>query len=196
MDAAATTRSDVWIDSGVSHEAVLRRRKELALPADCILEATDQHRGWFQSSLMTSVAMNGVAPYRAVLTHGFVVDVDTKKKISKSAQGAYQKPSEADHYVNKYGADLLRLWVSSVNFTDDVPFSEEIFTRLADSYRRIRNTLRILLANLHDYDAAREDLRRKASPWLTAGFWPDCRHSSPRAATLTRNLSFTASIIR
>ena len=145
---------DVWIDSGVSHEAVLRRRKELDFPADLYLEATDQHRGWFQSSLMTSIALNGVAPYRAVLTHGFVVDVDTKKKISKSAQGAYQKPSEADHYVNKYGADLLRLWVSSVNFTDDVPFSEEIFTRLADAYRRIRNTLRILLANLHDYDAA------------------------------------------
>ncbi|HEY5706510.1 MAG TPA: isoleucine--tRNA ligase [Terrimicrobiaceae bacterium] len=150
---------DVWIDSGVSHEAVLRRREELAFPADLYLEATDQHRGWFQSSLMTSIALNGVAPYRAVLTHGFVVDVDTKKKISKSAQGAYQKPSEADHYVNKYGADLLRLWVSSVNFTDDVPFSEEIFTRLADSYRRIRNTLRILLANLHDYDAARKPLR-------------------------------------
>ncbi len=104
---------------------------------------------------MTSIALNGVAPYRGVLTHGFVVDIDTKKKISKSAQGAYQKPSGADHYVNKYGADLLRLWVSSVNFSDDVPFSEEIFTRLADSYRRIRNTLRILLANLHDYDATR-----------------------------------------
>ena len=72
-----------------------------------------------------------------MLTHGFVVDVDTKKKISKSAQGAYQKPSGAEHYVNKYGADILRLWVSSVNFTDDVPFSEEIFTRLADAYRRI-----------------------------------------------------------
>jgi len=150
---------DVWIDSGVSHEAVLRRRKELGFPADLYLEATDQHRGWFQSSLMTSVALNGAAPYRAVLTHGFVVDVDTKKKISKSAQGAYQKPSEADHYVNKYGADLLRLWVSSVNFTDDVPFSEEIFTRLTDAYRRIRNTLRILLANLHDYDFAREPRR-------------------------------------
>jgi isoleucyl-tRNA synthetase len=150
---------DVWIDSGVSHEAVLRRREELAFPADLYLEATDQHRGWFQSSLMTSIALNGVAPYRSVLTHGFVVDVDTKKKISKSAQGAYQKPSGADHYVNKYGADLLRLWVSSVNFTDDVPFSEEIFTRLADSYRRIRNTLRILLANLHDYDATRESTR-------------------------------------
>lgn len=144
---------DVWMDSGLSHEAVLRRRPELAFPADLYLEATDQHRGWFQSSLMTSVAMHKVAPYRAVLTHGFVVDMDTRKKISKSAQGGYQKPMEADHYVGKYGADLLRLWVSSVNFTDDVPFSEEIFTRLSDAYRRIRNTLRILLANLHDYDA-------------------------------------------
>lgn len=145
---------DVWIDSGLSHEAVLRRRPELAFPADLYLEATDQHRGWFQSSLMTSVALNQTAPYRAVLTHGFVVDMDTRKKISKSAQGGYQKPTEAEHYVGKYGADLLRLWVSSVNFTDDVPFSEEIFTRLSDAYRRIRNTLRILLANLHDYDAS------------------------------------------
>ncbi|OJV01376.1 MAG: isoleucine--tRNA ligase [Verrucomicrobia bacterium 61-8] len=145
---------DVWIDSGVSHQAVLRTHPDLQFPADLYIEATDQHRGWFQSSLMTSVALNGVAPYKAVLTHGFVVDVDTKKKISKSAQGGYQKPTEAEHYVNKYGADLLRLWVSSINFTDDVPFSEEIFTRLTDAYRRIRNTLRILLANLHDYDAS------------------------------------------
>ncbi len=144
---------DVWMDSGLSHVAVLRRRPELAFPADLYLEATDQHRGWFQSSLMTSIALNHAAPYRAVLTHGFVVDTDTRKKISKSAQGGYQKPTDADHYVSKYGADLLRLWVSSVNFTDDVPFSEEIFTRLSDAYRRIRNTLRILLANLHDYDA-------------------------------------------
>jgi isoleucyl-tRNA synthetase len=132
----------------------MRQRSELGFPADLYLEATDQHRGWFQSSLMTSVALNDCAPYRAVLTHGFVMDVDTRKKISKSAAGGYQKPTDADHYVNKYGADLLRLWVSSVNFTDDVPFSEEIFTRLSDSYRRVRNTLRILLANLHDYDAA------------------------------------------
>ncbi len=156
---AGTTRRqdtlDVWMDSGLSHEAVLRRRPELAFPADLYIEATDQHRGWFQSSLMTSVALNKCAPYRAVLTHGFVVDVDTKKKISKSAQGEYQKPTDAAHYVGKYGADLLRLWVSSVNFTDDVPFSEEIFTRLSDAYRRIRNTLRILLANLHDYDASK-----------------------------------------
>jgi isoleucyl-tRNA synthetase len=162
---------DVWIDSGVSHEAVLRRRGELEFPADLYLEATDQHRGWFQSSLMTSIALNEVAPYRSVLTHGFVVDVDTKKKISKSAQGAYQKPSEADHYVNKYGADLLRLWVSSVNFTDDVPFSEEIFTRLSDAYRRIRNTLRILLANLHDFDGTREPQREQMTlvdRWILA----------------------------
>ncbi|MEO6055152.1 MAG: isoleucine--tRNA ligase [Chthoniobacterales bacterium] len=135
---------DVWIDSGVSHEAVLRRNPKLRFPADLYLEATDQHRGWFQSSLITSVAMNGVAPYKTVLTHGFVVDLDGKK-ISKSSE--YKKPMNAEHFVGKYGADLVRLWVSSVNFTDDVPFSEEMFTRLSDSYRRIRNTLRILLAN-------------------------------------------------
>ena len=147
---------DVWIDSGVSHEAVLRARPELQFPADLYLEATDQHRGWFQSSLMTSVALNEKAPYRTVLTHGFVVDVDTRQKISKSNQGAggYQKPTEADHFVKTYGADIVRLWASSVQFTDDVPFSEEIFARLTDSYRRIRNTLRILLANLADYDAS------------------------------------------
>ncbi len=146
---------DVWIDSGMSHEAVLRGRPELQFPADLYLEATDQHRGWFQSSLMTSVALNEKAPYKTVLTHGFVVDVDTRQKISKSnqGQGGYQKPTEADHFVKTYGADIVRLWASSVQFTDDVPFSEEIFARLTDSYRRIRNTLRILLANLSDYDA-------------------------------------------
>ena len=157
--AGSTRRNDtldVWIDSGVSHEAVLRGRPELQFPADLYLEATDQHRGWFQSSLMTSVALNGKAPYRTVLTHGFVVDVDTRQKISKSnqGQGGYQKPTEADHFVKTYGADIVRLWASSVQFTDDVPFSEEIFARLTDSYRRIRNTLRILLANLADYDAS------------------------------------------
>jgi isoleucyl-tRNA synthetase len=157
--AGSTRRNDtldVWIDSGVSHEAVLRGRPELGFPADLYLEATDQHRGWFQSSLMTSVALNGKAPYRTVLTHGFVVDVDTRQKISKSnqGQGGYQKPTEADHFVKTYGADIVRLWASSVQFTDDVPFSEEIFARLTDSYRRIRNTLRILLANLADFDAS------------------------------------------
>src|SRR5436189_5656061 len=112
------------------------------------LEATDQHRGWFQSSLMTSIALNDRAPYKMCLTHGFVVDLDGKK-ISKS--GTYDKPTDAGHFVKKHGADLIRLWASSINFGDDVPFSEEMFTRLGDTYRRIRNTLRILLGNLFDF---------------------------------------------
>ena len=115
------------------------------------LEATDQHRGWFQSSLMTSIALNDRAPYKMCLTHGFVVDLDGKK-ISKS--GTYDKPMDAGHFVKKYGADLIRLWASSINFGDDVPFSEEMFTRLGDTYRRIRNTFRILLGNLSDFVAA------------------------------------------
>ena len=142
---------DVWIDSGVSHRAVCATRPELRDPADMYLEATDQHRGWFQSSLMTSIALNDRAPYKMCLTHGFVVDLDGKK-ISKS--GTYDKPMDAGHFVKKYGADLIRLWASSINFGDDVPFSEEMFTRLGDTYRRIRNTLRILLGNLFDFVAA------------------------------------------
>ncbi len=141
---------DVWIDSGVSHKAVCALHPELRDPADMYLEATDQHRGWFQSSLMTSIALNNRAPYKTCVTHGFVVDVDGKK-ISKS--GTYEKPTAADHFVGQYGADLLRLWASSIDYTTDVPFSEEIFTRLGDTYRRIRNTLRILLGNLHDSPA-------------------------------------------
>ena len=145
-----TDTIDVWIDSGVSHKAVCAVHPELRDPADMYLEATDQHRGWFQSSLMTSIALNNRAPYKICVTHGFVVDMDGKK-ISKSA--TYEKPTAADHFVGKYGADLLRLWASSIDYTTDVPFSEEIFTRLGDTYRRIRNTLRILLGNLHDFPA-------------------------------------------
>jgi len=144
---------DVWIDSGVSHRAVCATNPALRDPADMYLEATDQHRGWFQSSLMTSVALNNRAPYKTCVTHGFVVDVDGKK-ISKSS--TYNKPMDAMHFVNKHGADLVRLWVSSVNYTDDVPFSEEMFTRLADTYRRVRNTLRILHGNLFDFPASPE----------------------------------------
>ena len=142
---------DVWIDSGVSHQAVCAKRPELRDPADMYLEATDQHRGWFQSSLMTSVALKDRAPYKTCVTHGFVVDVDGKK-ISKS--GTYDKPMDAGHFVSRHGADLVRLWASSINYTDDVPFSEEMFTRLGDTYRRIRNTLRILLGNLYDFPVA------------------------------------------
>jgi len=145
---------DVWIDSGVSHAAVLKRHPELHFPADVYIEATDQHRGWFQSSLLTSVALNHAAPYRTVITHGFVVDKDTRKKVSKSAQGTYVKPMDAAHFVDKYGADVVRLWAASVEFTHEVPFSEESFALLTDAYRQFRNVLRILLANLHDMPAA------------------------------------------
>ena len=150
---------DVWIDSGVSHEAVLRKNPALHFPADVYLEATDQHRGWFQSSLMTSIAMNGVAPYRTVITHGFVVDKDTRKKVSKSAQGTYVKPMDAQHFVGKYGADIVRLWAASVEFTNEVPFSEESFAGLTDAYRSFRNILRILLANLHDFESGNQEIR-------------------------------------
>ena len=145
---------DVWIDSGVSHKAVCALRPELRDPADMYLEATDQHRGWFQSSLMTGVALDNRAPYKMCVTHGFVVDLDGKK-ISKS--GTYDKPTAADHFVGRHGADLVRLWASSIDYTDDVPFSEEMFTRLGDTYRRIRNTLRILLGNLYDFSGKPEN---------------------------------------
>lgn len=155
-----TDTIDVWIDSGVSHKAVCAVHPELRDPADMYLEATDQHRGWFQSSLMTSIALNNRAPYKICVTHGFVVDLDGKK-ISKS--GTYEKPTAADHFVGKYGADLLRLWASSIDYTTDVPFSEEIFTRLGDTYRRIRNTLRILLGNLHNFDSNTSSSRAERS---------------------------------
>lgn len=144
---------DVWIDSGSSHVAVLERREELHVPADLYLEATDQHRGWFQSSLMLSCAVRDKAPYKTVMTHGFVVDKD-KKKISKSAAEKAGKPVDAKYFYDKYGADMLRLWVSSVDWQNEVPFGEDLFKQTADTYRRLRNTLRILLANIDDYDAA------------------------------------------
>jgi isoleucyl-tRNA synthetase len=156
LPAGTTKRNDtidVWIDSGVSHRAVCALHPELRDPADMYLEATDQHRGWFQSSLMTSIALNNRAPYKTCVTHGFVVDLDGKK-ISKSS--TYDKPMDAGHFVNKHGADLVRLWASSIDYTADVPFSEEMFTRLGDTYRRIRNTLRILLGNLHDFSEKQE----------------------------------------
>jgi len=155
-----TDTIDVWIDSGVSHKAVLATHPELRDPADMYLEATDQHRGWFQSSLLTAIALNGRAPYKTCVTHGFVVDLDGKK-ISKS--GAYDKPMDAGHFVGRHGADLVRLWASSIDYTDDVPFSEEMFTRLGDTYRRIRNTLRILLGNLFDFPVAALHERRRRS---------------------------------
>lgn len=134
---------DVWIDSGSSQAAVLK--KNGIFPADLYLEGSDQHRGWFNSSLSLSVMTNGVAPYKAVLTHGFIVD-EQGKKYSKSS-GA----TDSTTLLNEYGADVLRLWVASQDYTNDVPFSKNIVSRVADSYRAIRNSIRILLANLNDF---------------------------------------------
>ena len=145
---------DVWIDSGTSWAAVVQKRPELQFPADLYLEGSDQHRGWFQSSLLTSVAATGQAPYKAVLTNGFVVDIEGKK-LSKSGEG-YQKPVDLMTLVNEHGADVLRLWVASQDYQDDIPFSHDIFARVADTYRSIRNTLRILLGNLADFDPAKD----------------------------------------
>jgi isoleucyl-tRNA synthetase len=142
---------DVWIDSGCSHAAVLDKHPELHCPADLYLEATDQHRGWFQSSLMLSVGYRGHAPYKTVMTHGFVVDKD-KKKLAKSDAGKAGKPTDAAYFYNKYGADIVRLWVSSVDWQNEVPFGEELFKQVAEPYRRLRNTLRILLGNLDGFD--------------------------------------------
>ncbi|MDA7517856.1 isoleucine--tRNA ligase [Akkermansiaceae bacterium] len=141
---------DVWIDSGSSHVAVLDAHPELSCPADLYLEATDQHRGWFQSSLMLSVGVRDKAPYKTVLTHGFVVDTETGKKTSKSDAKKKGKPTDAAHFYNKYGSDILRLWVSSVDWQSEVPFSEALFTQVSQPYRQLRNTFKILLGNMRD----------------------------------------------
>jgi isoleucyl-tRNA synthetase len=142
---------DVWIDSGCSHASVLDAHPQLHCPADLYLEATDQHRGWFQSSLMLSVGYRGHAPYKSVMTHGFVVDKD-KKKLAKSDAGKAGKPTDAAYFYNQYGADIVRLWVSSVDWQNEVPFGEDLFKQVAEPYRRLRNTLRILLGNLDGFD--------------------------------------------
>ncbi|MGE5414389.1 MAG: isoleucine--tRNA ligase [Syntrophomonadaceae bacterium] len=149
---------DVWFDSGVSHIAVLRSGEWPELlrgvdgpPADMYLEGHDQHRGWFQSSLLTSVALYGDAPYRSVITHGFFQDV-SGRKMSKSL-GNVVEPQEL---IRRYGADILRLWVFSLDYRDDTPISEEILARCAEAYRKIRNTARYLISNLYDFDPARD----------------------------------------
>ncbi|MEW8257915.1 MAG: class I tRNA ligase family protein, partial [Candidatus Thiodiazotropha taylori] len=151
-DAAAdyeqvTDTLDVWFDSGVSHHCVLDARENLAFPADLYLEGSDQHRGWFQSSLMTSVAMNGCAPYMAVLTHGFTVDAQGRK-MSKSL-GNVVAPQKV---LKTLGADIIRLWVAATDYRNEMTVSDEILKRTADAYRRIRNTARFLLSNLNGFD--------------------------------------------
>ena len=138
---------DVWFDSGVSHFAVLEQNARLGVPADLYLEGSDQHRGWFQSSLLSSIAMRGTAPYKTVLTHGFTVDAKGQK-MSKS-RGNVVAPQKI---VNSLGADILRLWVSSTDYRDEMNVSDEILKRTAEAYRRLRNTARFLLANLSGFD--------------------------------------------
>ncbi|MDE0478161.1 MAG: isoleucine--tRNA ligase [Gammaproteobacteria bacterium] len=142
-----TDTLDVWFDSGVTHFSVLNRREHLGYPADLYLEGSDQHRGWFQSSLKTAIAMNGSAPYREVLTHGFFVDAEGRK-MSKSL-GNTVAPEKI---FQKYGADILRLWVAATDYRGEMAVSEAIFGQVADAYRRIRNTARFMLANLNGFD--------------------------------------------
>ncbi|MCG8324599.1 MAG: isoleucine--tRNA ligase [Thiotrichales bacterium] len=144
---------DVWFDSGVTHQAVLRADARLQYPADLYLEGSDQHRGWFQSSLLTSVAIEGRAPYGAVLTHGFTVDAKGMK-MSKS-KGNVVVPQKV---MKSLGADILRLWVAATDYRNEISVSDEILKRTADAYRRIRNTTRYLLANLDGFDVARDSV--------------------------------------
>jgi isoleucyl-tRNA synthetase len=152
---------DVWFDSGTTHHTVLRgsHAAQSAFPADLYLEGSDQHRGWFHSSLLTASMMDGRAPYDALLTHGFVVDGEGKK-MSKS-KGNVIVPQQV---MGELGADILRLWVASTDYSGELSISKEILKRVVESYRRIRNTLRFLLANLADYDARRDAL--PVDDWL------------------------------
>lgn len=144
---------DVWFDSGTSFAAVLEQRPECAFPADMYLEGSDQHRGWFHSSLLAAIGTRGEPPYRTVLTHGYVVDGEGKK-MSKSI-GNVIAPQEI---IDKYGAEILRLWVASENYQDDQRISDNILKQLVDNYRRIRNTCRFILGNLADFDLPRDGL--------------------------------------
>ena len=155
-----TDTMDVWFDSGSSWSAVVDQRPELRYPADLYLEGSDQHRGWFQSSLLTSVAVNGHAPYKTVLTHGFTLDEQGRKQ-SKSLGNVVDPMIVIEGGKNQkeeppYGADILRLWVSSVDYTNDMPIGKNILKQMADVYRKIRNTARFLLGNLHDFDPVKD----------------------------------------
>ena len=174
---------DVWFDSGVSHAAVMEARDELRSPADLYLEGSDQHRGWFQSSLLTSVGTRGQAPFKGVLTHGYVVD-GKGKKMSKSI-GNVIAPQEM---IDKFGAEILRLWVASEDYRDDVKVSEEILRRVSDSYRKLRNTLRFLLSNLNDFDPATDSISERGGLQRNGSLGPGpfCRSGPSSESRLYR----------
>ncbi|MFM8454579.1 MAG: isoleucine--tRNA ligase [Gammaproteobacteria bacterium] len=156
---------DVWFESGVVHDCVLKKQADLAWPADLYIEGSDQYRGWFQTSLLTSIAIYGQAPYKQVLTHGYTVDAQGRK-MSKSL-GNVVAPEKV---IKTLGADVLRLWVASTDYSGgDITVSDEILNRTTDAYRRIRNTLRFLLANLHDFDPAQNLI--KPEQLLSLDFW-------------------------
>ena len=159
-----TDTLDVWFDSGATHFSVMEQRDELQYPADLYLEGSDQHRGWFQSSLKTAIAMNGTAPYKEVLTHGFFVDAEGKK-MSKSV-GNTVAPEKI---FQQYGADILRLWVAATDYRGEMTVSEEIFKRVADAYRRIRNTARFMLANLNGFDPSLDQV--SSENLLALDYW-------------------------
>jgi isoleucyl-tRNA synthetase len=149
---------DVWFESAASHRGVCMKNAELKFPPELYLEGTDQHRGWFQVSLLASLLSNGQAPFKHVVTHGFLTDARTGDKLSKSGFLI-----SADEVSAKYGSDLLRLWIASIDFTDDIPFSKEILQGRAEPYFKIRNTFRFLLGNLHDFDPERDAVRDGAA---------------------------------
>jgi len=155
MDDVRTEKDtlDVWFDSGSSHRAVLQHHPDLHWPADLYLEGSDQHRGWFQSSLWTALVADGAPPFRSVITHGFIVDLDGAK-ISKSGD----KPMTADSFVKEWGADIVRLFVCAEDYRNDITLSKEIFGHIAGSYRQLRNTLRFQLSNLYDFNAEADAL--------------------------------------
>lgn len=144
---------DVWFESGASHRSVLMKRPELHFPAELYLEGTDQHRGWFQVSLLASLLSTGQTPFKEVVTHGFLMDARTGEKQSKS--GAF-KPIPVEEVVQKIGAELMRLWIASIDFTDDIPLSWEILKERAEPYKKIRNTLRNILGNTADFDPSKD----------------------------------------
>ena len=180
---------DVWFDSGSSHEAVLPRWKELRWPADIYLEGSDQHRGWFHSSLLVGIGTRGRAPFDQVLTHGFVVD-EQGRKMSKSL-GNTIAPQDV---MAQSGADVLRLWVSMVDYREDIRLGKEILARVVEAYRKFRNVLRVLLANLYDFDPRRSRAARSECWRSTAGRWRGStpwrrRSSRPTTSTTIHRLS-------
>jgi Isoleucyl-tRNA synthetase len=176
---------DVWFDSGTTHASVLGRRDELSFPADLYLEGSDQHRGWFQSSLLTSVAIHGKAPYAGLLTHGFTVDQDGRK-MSKSL-GNVIPPQQV---MNSLGADILRLWIASADFTKEMTVSQSILERTADTYRRIRNTARFMLANMAGFDPDRHQVALDDLVSLDAEMVMRTRALSQQIMTHYRNYAF------